>query len=1568
MVLVNLSPVQNYLARQAAKALAEQLDTKVAVRNVRIDFLNHVLLEGLYVGDHAGDTLAYIGEARVRISDWFLFNQDVPVLKYAGLKNAYIHLYRLASGPDWNYKFIEDAFSGKPDTTRPKKSGQQFKLDLKQIVLEQVRFHMDDAWGGYDYDIDIGSFHTSVDRLDFDKRIASADHIKVGNASIRLRDFKGGKPPGPKRIPVIDTTAFNPDRWQLDIRSLVLDGCHFLFRAKDTPPYPAEFDPEYIEVSQLDLTARDLQIQGDTLKGNIDHFGARERCGLIVRELKSRVSVSPKASICENLYLETNNSKIYDYYAMHYERFPDFEDYIRKVSMTARLKDAVVDTRDIAFFAPALHDLPMMIRISGNGKGTVDYLEVSKLIISDGFSTAKGDMLFTGLPDLDRTYMAFHHAEIFTTGSSVLKYAPALKNNPNVNMNTLDYAYFNGDFNGYLRDFKAKGTVHTNLGTLTSDIQMKLPQRGQPTYSGHLSSLQFEAGRLFNQPVLGAVSMDAELQGASFDEAGIHLNASSRISGIRINDYVYRDIDAEGTFDNKQFEGKLTVNDSNLALNFDGKIDFSGQNLQINATANVLNCDLQALQLAATPVRLAADFDLDCSGKTIDDFTGSVKLYNINLLKKEKRLDLDSVNIQTYLTEGIKHIDIESNLLKARVSGRFLLTEIPNSAMYYLSKYLPNYIKGSGKIAADQDITFNIQTREISDMLVAFTQSASGFDSASIDGTLNTSTQSLTLNASVPYGKLGSISLREAGIRSTGDWNKLRLSGTAASFRIGKDLLNTTMSLEASVGRDSLNYTIATQSTDQFGTATVSGQAYARGDSLFMTFQPSELYLNDVKWEIPSGSRIVYTKDYLSINDLFLNSGLQQIAVKMEHAGRNAPLLIRSSNLDLALLASFSPLAAYQPDGRINGDIRLENLFSATVIDANIKATGVKLGSDTIGTIVLNGAYEPEKELVTLRSESGVFHERFALTANGKISMDTRSGESLDGMVRIDNFPVKLLAPFLQGYAGRLSGSADGEIAMKGTVRKPVMAGNLELNNIGARIDYTGTYYTIPKGNIILKDQRAILDDITILDVYKNTATASGSVSMSDLDNIQLSLQLKTPQFEIINLKDYENDLFYGHAIANTDFSISGSVNNMRMSIRATPTQTSHLYIPYNASGDVSTSTYISFKSYGTTQQQPLVSKNKSKLSVTITALLNPLMDVTFVIDPATGDQINGTGNGSLSINVPANDDYSMFGNYIIDKGSYTFTFRQVLTKTFNINSGSSINFNGDLANTRLDIKATYPARARLFDLLNANEQLQLRDNKEIEDAKAQQAVNVQLSMKGTLSSTDLSYQIELPERRAMVSAAYSKLARINQSDQSELTNQVGALLLLGSFVPPEGISSNLAVNSAKNTLGETIANSASPLLTSALNKIIGDKTISVLVQYKSYSSTDIGGGAATDAVSRNELKLGLKKNYFNDRLSVQVGSAYDWGRPTTANTSAGNFNLAGDFRAQYLLTPDGGISLTGFRTSNYDVIVNDNIARTGVGVTFRKSFDNLFEFFHSRKRVLEEQQKKKNRLLGNTK
>jgi len=1549
-VLVNLTPVQNFLARKAASILSDKLKTKVAIQHVRIDFLNHVLVQGLYIEDRAHDTLLYAGEASVRITDWFIFKKDVPVIRYVGLKNAYGHLYRTTANDVWNYQFMVDAFdTGPRDTTKKQNS---FKMDLEKVVLENVRFHMDDAWGGSDYDIDVSALLLDANELNLQKKLLDVNVLDVKGLAFYMRDYDVAKGyVKKKKTHEIDTTPFNKANWLIKGNKLSLENCRYVLNTATRPAYVNEFDPSHMDVSDINLLAENILIQADTLTASLKNLSARERCGFVVKKLSADVTVSPNASICDNLYLETNRSKIQHRYAMYYERFPDFEDYVDKVRMSADFRNAIIDNRDIAFFTPVINQFRATVLANGIVNGSVDSLVGKNLKITDGVSRLSGDLTMIGIPDIDNTFFKFSSGEIYTTKDVIFKYFPELRDFRTVDIEKMGFVHYQGSFIGYLESFIANGNLSTALGSVQSDVHMKLPgmNTGKAIYSGTITSKGLDVGALFRQPLFGNIALSVNVEGQAFDPKTASINLNGDVSSLEFNGYTYKDINAVGLLSNKKFDGKLLVNDPNLALAFYGNADFSQPQLQIHATANLLSSNLQQLNFTKDSLTFTSDFDLNYTGNNIDEFVGYAKLYNINLFREGHRLDIDSVYLHSAIAEDKKTLALESNDVSAYLTGDYLLSRLPYSVQYYVSGYLPNYIAAPLQYAPNQVIDFKVETHEMDSLLAVLAPRFKGFNNTVIEGSLNTNTQQLSLKAGIPYGSVYGISFDNAMIDAKGNFNQLSLAAQSDKFSIGKDLVTVSLKANTVLGNDSLSFNIATDSKDDYGTAKIEGRAYASGDSLYLKFEPSEFFLNKYRWEIPSGNRFVLSKNYLFVRDFIMQSGDQMISVNSESEQTDQAINVMIKDFDLKMLGNLVNISEYEPGGKLNGIIAIKDVFRELSLQSDLVASNVMFGKDTIGTVKLAGNYKAEKEIITLLPTSGIFRGNASLQAAGSMSLDSNNNQLLNGYINFNDAHLSWIQPLVSDLLSNMSGTLNGRIDIGGSAKQPDVKGFVNIKDGATKIDVIGTYYHIPEATVKVNNERIDFGEITLYDDYKNSATLTGGMLHDRFRNIRFNRVLVTsPKFEVLNLSEKDNSAFYGNLVANvSSLTITGDVHDIRMNIRATPADKSHIYIPVKSSTDLGSYSYITFKQYG--EQQVVTKKKKNKFSLTLTGDMNPLAELTMVLDPATGDLINAKGYGNITLSLPANEDMKMYGTYDIESGDYTFTFRKLFfVRNFKINSGSRINFNGPLENTNLNVNGVYTTKARLADLLNDVEKNQIAGTSESKETNVRQDINILLNMTGSLDEPKLNFSLELPDKRNEGTLAADKLRRINQ-DYSTLFDQVASLLLVGTFLPTNSSLAAFNTNAAiSNNVGQILSSTFSSQLTNMVSKLLNDPSLAIELRYNTYNAGDrsLDNTSGLSNVNRNELSLNIKKNFLKDRLIVELGSAYDWGRPTSTNSSTSNLNLAGDFRAQYLLTEDGRIRLNAFNIRNYDVLINENVYRAGVGISYRRSFDNLREFF----------------------
>jgi hypothetical protein len=1552
---INIPFVQNYAAKKAVIYFSKKLHTRVTLQNIRFHLLNSFELENLYIADQQGDTLLYTGSAELKITDWF-FLRKKPVISYIGLKNAVIYLNRPANSAQWNYDFVTKLFAS-PTTDKKEKSAGSLEIDLRKVALVQVHFYSRDQWLGSDMEATVGALDLHADQIDLKHKKINLNAVFGEQVTFGMLDYPAGRPIHlkPKPSNDVDTTPFNPELWQISLKKLQIKDSRFYLEKPRTKAPKGLFDENHLNITDINLSVVGLKIIGDTITAKLNKLSARERCGLEIKQMTAAIRVSPTISECRDLYLETNNSILKDYYAMHYERFPDFLDYIDKVKMSGTLRNSEVGLEDIAYFAPELKRFDnLSVKISGVGSGTVARLSAHDLLVDDGISKLSGSLNMNGLPDINNTFIDFRNGHLRTSGKAALFYAPRLALQRSVNIGSLQSVDFKGNFTGFLTDFVAYGTFVTNLGNLRADLNMKLPKQGRPAYSGSVAATDFDIGTLLYQDYIGTTSFSAELAGSGFNQKTVALKVDGSVAHLFLNDYDYHQINVSGKLNHQLFDGILNVNDPNVALEFKGAIDFQKADPLYDFEADIRRLNLKAIHFSEENLEATARMKLNLRGHNIDDFTGQASIYQINVLRDKSRLNLDSLQLVSEINKaGKKQLTLSTNGLYAGVFGDFTIMELPHSIQMFLSYYLPQYVKAPVVFNGKQNFNFEVKAGEgVSDILSLLDKSLDLGNGVRLNGALDMGAQQLTLNGVIPRLRYKKLEASDVQISSNGNYSGLQLDIAANGMRFAEDDLLSTVQFSTKIFQDSARFQLQTTSPTSLQKANLNGLAYAQNDSFFLNIMPSRFSFNNNQWDIAAGNNLVFSKKYLSIDNLQLQSGLQHIFINTSGKSglKDNQTVVTIENLDIAPLNNLLALHDLNVDGIVNGTIVSGPLMASPVFKFDLLAENISLNNDTIGTINASGKFDFGKDLLVLDPESGINYGQAHANVSGSLDLSAKDAPSIAGQIRLKSALVKWLSPFLAGYVHQISGTINGSVNFGGPANKPETSGTLNMENLGFTPDITGVHYEIKSGTVQITPGRFEMGDILVYDDSGNTGVLSGAITHNQLNDLNFRLRMNSDHIQVLNLNKYENEHFYGNVYSAVQMRVSGSVDDLNMTVFATPVKESKLYIPINSGSDFGEYNYISFKKYGT-EQHTTRPRNKNKFSFRLDAIATPDLETTIILDPATGDQIWAKGSGNVILDIPSDGEIKMNGNYIINEGTYDFSFKQLQIlnyhRQFTINSGSIIKWNGDITDADLDVSAYATVKARLYDLIQSESDRLKLSPPEVQDAQIKQDVNVLMKMKGSLTEPDLTFKIELVEGRSIGTYAYQELQRIN-ADEKKTLIQVSSLLLLDQFVPLGGINSSAISSGTINNMSELFSSAASSQITNFANKILGIKDLTIGVRYKNYSYSDDSDPATSIGnINRNEAGINLRTNFLNDRLIVEAGGVYDWGK----NTGQGNYtdNLAGDFRVQYLLSPDGRIRFSIFRTSDYDAIyLRKNVDRQGVGISYRKSFNGFKDFFAS--------------------
>ncbi|MBK6936746.1 MAG: hypothetical protein IPH18_07545 [Chitinophagaceae bacterium] len=475
-------------------------------------------LEGVLVEDRQGDTLLFAGDVKVRITDWFIFKKDVE-LKYIGLENAIVKLQR----PDsvWRHQFLVDYFSSSPGSTKKKKGG--IKLDLRKAELKNVTFIKKDAWLGDDMTITLGKLDLDADKIDFTGKSYSIKSLIITKPVVALEKYAKHKPTDTTALKEIIKEVLRPASWNkggaaIQIANLkIIDGT-FKNNKLDGHQQFAHFDGQHILFTAINAEFKDAGLTGDTIRSKVN-LTAKERSGLFVKSMVADAKITPQGMAFSNMNIETNSSNLRNYFSMSYADMGDLGNFIHKVTLAATFKDATIHSDDIAFFAPALKTWNKEIKLNGKVRGLVDDFTARDLLLQSGNSTyLDGDITMTGLPDINQTFIDFKANDFRTTYNDASAFVPAIRKITKPELGKIEFVNFKGNFTGFIRDFVTYGTIQTNLGSISSDLNMKLPKGQDPVYSGSIETDNFQLGTFLGDKNTGSLSVKGTLKGKGFNE------------------------------------------------------------------------------------------------------------------------------------------------------------------------------------------------------------------------------------------------------------------------------------------------------------------------------------------------------------------------------------------------------------------------------------------------------------------------------------------------------------------------------------------------------------------------------------------------------------------------------------------------------------------------------------------------------------------------------------------------------------------------------------------------------------------------------------------------------------------------------------------------------------------------------------------------------------------------------------------------------------------------------------------------------------------------------------------
>ena len=1301
-----------------------------------------------------------------------------------------------------------------------------------------------------------------------------------------------------------------------------------------------------MDLTELSLRLRNLQIN-DSLIFDVRKLSFRERTGFFLDHLDCSMNIWKSHLIFTDFHGVTTNSDIKaSKLGFYFQTTKDLAKgaFGKKVNLVFDIQKSELDLNDLAYFTPLLYKFRQTITFSGKIHGLYSDLKGRNISIQyNNHTKFKGMFNLYGLPDVNRTFL---YADIshFETNVPDLESIKLLDKSQWIklpqSLKELGKVSYVGNFTGYFDDFVAYGKLNSDLGPISTDIIIR-PDTSKYTYfDGKISTEDFELGR-FTQNVreLGKISMNVNVNGSVLRGKNLTAKLNGIVGNLNFHGYDYRNIQVDGEIGGNTYDGTVLIDDPNIKLNFNGRLDFAKNPPEFDFSLNIPRICPYKLHFIQHDSTLTASALIVANfvGNSIDNINGDIKILNSLLTHNNKQLKIYNINLTAENKQPHSRVTLRSDFFDASLEGQYVAKEFGKVISGFFSNYIPTLFTKPSQNLKAQDFTFTIKFKKTDDIFNFFIPKAKLAEGSHIDIHFNSSEKKLGLLGEFPTISYGNLSWNNMYFNSASD-------DTSFVFETGSELLtvnkqirfdNLTGYLKAS--HDITQLTLRSLNWDDIlnkgainAFASFSRKTSSSRPVTFLTIKPSEITASNIHWHLKA-SHIISDSASLATDEFSLYNDNQYLKVygKMS-SNPNDRLNIDLKNLNVSNLNLFTADKGFKFSGQISGKALLTDAYSNPVILGAFDIDTLKLNGEELGATAIETKWDNENQ----RLEASLNSKRGDLNTIKVFGHYKPSDKTLDFSIDLDRLKINVLRPYLNKIASNIKGTGNGHVQLSGDIQTPLLNGEVELQNVSFLVGYINTTNSF-SSKIKIKDSDLLFDRVEMFDSLHNKAIVSGSMATSYLKKLYFNIDIEAQNYCFLNTKSLDNDLFYGRAFGSGKILISGPPENITMNVTARSDKNTIINIPLSTSNAISDANFISFVSKKQAVKE-VVKISKPKVNVTglqmnFDLTLTPDAEVQLLFDPKVGDIIKGNGNGNLKMEINTVGKFKMYGDYTVEQGKYLFTLRNVINKQFKVEKGGTIQWNGDPKDAVINLKAIYSLKTSLYNLL-------INDNNA--ELKNRIPIDCQIFMTNKLMRPDLRFDIYLPvadeETRSKVANA------ISTSD--EMTKQFLALLVINNFM----VDPNRTTSSS--TLSTTGLGLASAGVTGS--ELLSDQLSNWLSQMS--KDVDIGFNYRPDnQISGEEYEVALSTQLLNDRVTIHTNLDYIGNHPTTTTNTN---NIVGDADVGIKLNQSGKLNLKVFNRSNNIMLYDIAPYTQGIGLSYKEEFNNFSELL---KRYLDKLAKK---------
>ncbi len=974
---------------------------------------------------------------------------------------------------------------------------------------------------------------------------------------------------------------------------------------------------------------------------------------------------------------------------------------------------------------------------------------------------------------------------------------------------------------GSISDYIAAGSLHTGLGNVSADMHIKnSPKHHLTTYQGSMVIDDFALGKLLDVQTLQNFSMQGTIDGKGLTLATADLNLEAHVSKLGVHNYEYKNLYTGGKFAKEIFEGNLQVNDPNLEFQLRTYVDLRKGTKSLSLQGVVEKASLKALHITNKSSILSTNLDIAVQGLAIDSIKMDAYLHQANFNTEDHHWHLDTLSLCTDYYNSHRTLQFKSPFLTAQADGDFCYTVLWEHTHKLVQRYTQRYLTNEHQLPMHNEnfaLAYKVELKDINPLLTFFTEHAYMTPNALVQGNLLQKNQETIFSLrsstidSLVMNQSHWIGTQLACVTTMSEYKQERFAEVnfTAEKQVFKQLdIAKNLSLDMLLENNQLHSRCIFEQDSSKNQFSINAKAVFLENMTKVNIRPSTIKILNKLWRIHPKNAIFVEASQVKFQDFQLSNGQQSVRLTgIASSNFDESLCLRFNNFSLNNLNS---ITGHQLSGNVRGSVSLRSALQDRLVESDLTVHAAHIDDFFIGSLNAQAHWDTVLEKLALAFEVKQYKKK-VIDIIGSYTPN-QLDDNLTLTANFLNAKLHMASPFVEDFLTQLGGVLNGSFHVGGSLQHPEFSGHGEITDATARINYLNTYYHFD-ASIGCRHQALDIKQLNLWDENGSQACFHGNIWHK---NLTLDLMGNMEMFQVLNTTFQENQNFYGYGSVSGILAITGPINHLKFDANIKTAPGTKVYIIGDKEYDhVQQEEYIQFVSF---KNQLKKKKRVMSSGILFNLVLEATPDahISFILNKKTGDGIQATGSGKLTLHVDEKGMFSINGDYKFSKGSYQISLYSVISNLFKIfptileiSPESHIIWYGSPYTGMLNIEATYNQSASLAPILLVNKS-EIDANP---DYKKRYPIQVVLTLQGKLLSPETNFKINFQEYpydinlQAAVYAFQTKAA----TDKRYLANQIASLVVLKKF-----FNENLA----KTTQDEVAENNVNEILSSQLSSL----------------------------------------------------------------------------------------------------------------------------------------------------